>query len=105
MEENWIHRFKTEVIPILMDECKPEKVLLFGSHVAGKADESSDIDVIVISKSFAHIPFIKRMPRLLKRINFEKHIDIICYSPKEFEKLKASSSLVIDALENGIWLV
>ena len=92
-------------MPILVKEYKPENIILFGSQVTGKADESSDIDVIIVSKAFAKLPFIKRMPHILKRIDFEKHIDLICYSPKEFENIKTRSSLIIDAIDTGIWLV
>lgn len=40
---------------------KAEKVILFGSHAVGKADDYSDVDVVVLSKVFAKIPFEKRL--------------------------------------------
>lgn len=40
---------------------KAEKVILFGSYAAGKADGYSDVDVVVLSKIFAKIPFEKRL--------------------------------------------
>ena len=88
-----------------MSECEPEEILLFGSHASGNADEWSDIDVIVVSKAFAEIPFMKRMPYVLRLINFEKHVDAICYSPQEFEDMKTKSSVIMDALDNGVRLV
>jgi hypothetical protein len=54
-------------------------------------------------EKFKHeaIPFIKRMPLILKILRFKKHIDVICYSPDEFSSIRDKSSLVMDALENG----
>ncbi len=99
--DTWLERFKREVLPKLIAEFKPEKILLFGSRIKGTADENSDIDVIVVSNAFANIPFIERMSLILKMIRFPKHIDFICYSPEEFAILKNESSVLMDALENG----
>ena len=56
---------------------------------AGNAEEDADIDVVIVSEAFAGIPFVKRMPAVLKNIGFEKHIDAICYLPDEFERMKS----------------
>jgi poly(A) polymerase Pap1 len=48
------------------------------------------------------MPFLKRMPTILKRIPFPKHVDYICYTPEEYEKIKDESALLIDAVENSI---
>jgi len=44
---------------------------------------------------------IERMPTLLKKFDFSRHIDYICYTPEEFEKVKDTSSLIMDTLEYG----
>jgi hypothetical protein len=41
------------------------------------------------------------MAVLLKKFDFPTHIDYICYTPEEFEKIRNTSSLIIDALEYG----
>ena len=97
----WLERFNHEVLPKLIAKFKPERILIFGSRIKGTANENSDIDIIIISNNFVNIPFMERMPLILKTIRFPKHIDFLCYSPKEFEKLKNNSSILIHALENG----
>ncbi len=101
MNKNILTKFKKEALPKIIAELNPKMILLFGSHIKDTANEDSDIDVIVISNAFANIPFIKRMPLFLKLIRFPKHIDFICYSPDEFERLKNKSSVLIDALKTG----
>ena len=105
MSDRWLTRFKQEVVPQLIREFKPEKMILFGSRIKAEADENSDIDVLIVSNIFSEIPFLKRMPLLLRRIRFDKHIDFICYSPKEFQKAKNTSSIVIDALKHGEFII
>ncbi|MHA1144769.1 MAG: nucleotidyltransferase domain-containing protein [Candidatus Helarchaeota archaeon] len=98
----WIKKFKAEALPIIKKRLKPDKIILFGSRVKGEAMEGSDIDVIIISDEFKGIPFVLRMSMVLKLINFPKHVDIICYTPDEFHRMKDKSSLLIDALEKNM---
>jgi hypothetical protein len=100
--DSWIERFKNEVLPILLSDFQAEMVIIFGSRISGTPDRESDIDVVVTSTYFAKIPLLKRMPLLLKEIPFPKHVDYICYTPEEFQKLKTSSTIIIEALESGL---
>ena len=102
MGDYWIEKFKREALPKIVEEFKPEKVIIFGSRVRGDAKKDSDIDVIVISPYFVDIPFLKRMPLLLKKVPFPKHVDYLCYTPTEYEKIKKESSVIADALENSL---
>ncbi len=72
--DEWIERFKMEVMPVLQ-KINPLKIIIFGSRGRGDAGVESDIDVIVVSDYFKGIPFLKRMPMLLRMLDFEKHID------------------------------
>ena len=97
----WVKKFKQEIVPLLIEIYKPTKILIFGSRITGGATKDSDIDVIIISERFKNIPFLKRMAMILKQVDFPKHIDFICYTLDEFERIKDKSSVVIDALETG----
>ena len=97
----WVERFKKEAMPIVLRECQPEKVVLFGSRLKGEANEDSDLDVIVVSKVFENIPFIRRMAFMLKKVRFEKHIDFLCYAPAEFGRIQQTSAVLQDALQHG----
>jgi uncharacterized protein len=100
--ERWIEKFRKEAIPKLVEKFKSDKVILFGSRVRKTAKKESDIDVIVISSCFADVPFLKRMPFVLKKVPFIKHVDYICYTPEEYERMKNESSVIMDAMENSM---
>jgi predicted nucleotidyltransferase len=102
MTDIWLDKFCKTALPVIRAECNPVKVILFGSRVTGMATDSSDLDVIVVSDFFKAISFVKRAAILLKKIRFEKHIDMICYDPEEFERVKLSSAILQDALSYGV---
>ena len=103
--DRWIEEFRKEALPKLIEEFRPEKVIIFGSRVRGTANKDSDIDVIVISSYFADIPFLRRMPSVLKKVSFPKHVDYLCYTRNEYERIKNESAIIMDALENSVELV
>ncbi len=82
---------------------KVERIILFGSRATGKIKESSDVDLIVVSKE-------KEKLELLQSLYHEWHInqridlpvDFICYTPEEFEKKEGEISIVSLALKEGI---
>jgi predicted nucleotidyltransferase len=102
MSDIWVERFKKEALPRIFLKFRPVKVVLFGSRITGRATESSDLDIIIISNYFKEIPFVKRMGELLKAAKFPKHVDYFCYTPEEFDRIKESSAIIEQALEEGL---
>lgn len=102
MADRWITRFQAEAVPKITKEFCPDKVVIFGSRVRGTAKKYSDIDVIIVSSYFTDTPFLKRMPLVTRKVPFPKHVDYICYTPEEYERIKNESSVIMDALENSL---
>ncbi|MBI5804285.1 nucleotidyltransferase domain-containing protein [Candidatus Pacearchaeota archaeon] len=82
----------------------PEKVILFGSRARGEHLEDSDIDVIVVSKKFNGINFRERIIEAYGMWDKKQGLDIICYTPEEFEKKKKQIGIVQEAVKEGIEL-
>ena len=84
-----------EVINIRVDQ-----LILFGSHAAGTAREDSDIDLVVISSSFADKSYWERINILTDAI-FEVFapIEASAFTPDEW---KSKKSLITDYAENGL---
>ncbi len=102
MQDPWLQRYWREVLPRLWKELKPEKVILFGSRVQGKAEEPSDLDVVVISETFAQIPFLERLAFMMRRFPFPKHVDYLCYTPEEWRRIYPKSFLLEEAVRTGL---
>jgi len=70
---------------------RPEKIILFGSVAKGKSHSQSDIDFIVIKKT--KTPFLQRLKKVNLLIKGNYPLDILVYTPKEFQEvLKDKSS-------------
>jgi hypothetical protein len=63
----------------------PQKAVLFGSFVTGKADEFSDIDLIVIAPEFDGNRQIQLIKNLWKATSADSRIEPIPCGEKEWE--------------------
>ena len=105
MSDPIIEIFRSEILPILIELFQPEDVILFGSRVVGSAHEESDLDVILVSKIFRDVLLHERFPLVRKSIRTPYSIDYLCYTPDEFERMKARSSVLESALTGPHLLV
>jgi predicted nucleotidyltransferase len=88
-----VHRIATNT--------NPDKIFLFGSYATGKANEDSDIDLLIIKDTAE--PRHKRsieIQRLLKGSKLP--VDILVYTNDEFEREKSiHSSFVNSAIQEA----
>ncbi len=77
----------------------PEKIILFGSHARGDWDEWSDIDLMVIYRTEKR--FMDRLTDLYMSWKIPKAVDILAYTPEEFEDLLEERAFVQDAVKEG----
>lgn len=82
------------------------KMLLFGSYARGEQKKYSDIDLLIVSRDFEDVKFTKRSPSLYQMWHFDLDmnypVDFVCYSSKEYEKLKKKVSLASQATKEGL---
>jgi len=64
---------------------QPQKVILFGSAARGETDEFSDIDLIVIKDTEER--FFQRMLDAAAHLPRDVAIDVLVYTPGEFEAM------------------
>lgn len=78
-----------------------ERVVLFGSHARGEADDNSDVDLMIIAES--DLPRFKRSRELYKLFRpYPFAMDLIVYTPEEVERGKRSPvSFVSTVLREG----
>jgi len=88
----------------LKAKVKVEKMILFGSRARGDELLTSDVDVLVISKKYIKVPFKKRPDFFLDSWKLPLDLEIICYSPEEFERKKKEIGLVREAAKQGIFI-
>ena len=77
-----------EIIKRIVDNYKPEKIILFGSYAYGFPTKDSDLDLLVVKDS--SLPRHKRAREIRKYLWGISEIpkDIIVYTQKEIEDWK-----------------
>ena len=77
----------------------PKKIILFGSISKKDFDEDSDVDLIIVYDTEKR--FMDRLRELYSQWNIPKAVDILAYTPTEFEMMSSNSFFVKDALTEG----
>jgi predicted nucleotidyltransferase len=63
-----------------------EQVILFGSYAEGRDDLLTDLDLLVVMHS--QEDFVSRTARLYQRLRPGVDLDLLVYTPAEFERLR-----------------
>jgi uncharacterized protein len=82
---------------------EPERVIVFGSFARNESDEISDIDLVIIKAT--EDDFFTRIRKVMRLLDLRTSMDILVYTPDEFEKMKSNGNAFIETiLEEGIVL-
>jgi len=76
-----------------------KKVILFGSAVSGNINSKSDIDLIIVKETNAS--FLTRIDEIYAAIEPNMAVDILVYTPEEFDALEKTNSFVSRAVKEG----
>jgi predicted nucleotidyltransferase len=93
-----VRAFKSEasrLVPI-------DRLIVFGSYARGDRRPDSDVDMIIVSRAFAGVSFLKRSVKLRLLWKTGIPVDMICLTPEEFEEKRRRVSLVSVAVEEGV---
>lgn len=76
-----------------------EKVILFGSLARGDVTSTSDIDLIVVMDTDS--PFLQRLHEVYSAVLPQRSVDILVYTPQEFQSMREENPFVRKALDEG----
>jgi len=92
------------IIQKIVDNIKPEKIILFGSYVSGEVTSDSDIDLLIILNT--HLCAAERQ-RLVSRLLYPRvaPMDIVVKTPAEIQSAQQKvDPFIHEILRNGIVL-
>ena len=87
------------MIPVLIKDYRPEKIVLFGSLASGDIHEGSDLDLLII-KDTSKRP-IDRQVEVYRLVKPEVGMDVFVYTPKEFEYLRSIGFSLAKEIDKG----
>lgn len=78
-------------LPLIAHE-QPDKIIVFGSYWTDQIGEWSYLDIVIIKKTRA--PFLDRTRQVLELLKPQVGVDVLVYTPKEFEQLRQERAFV-----------
>ena len=87
------------------EKFEPEHIILFGSRAKNDYLKHSDYDVIVVSNIFEGVHFLDRLTMLFELWDYDFDLDILAYTPEEFEEKRHEIGIVNQAVKEGIELL
>ena len=84
----------------------PAQVWVWGSRVYGLPHEFSDVDMVIVSERFQGVPFWKRRQLFRDATGIAEDpsaevVDVLCYTPAEFQDRSSSPTVVREAVRRG----
>ena len=74
------------MVKAIVDEYRPEKIILFGSAARGETGPDSDVDLFIVKDD--QRPRHERgvaVRRILENVDYRLPLDILVYTPKEVD--------------------
>jgi len=89
---------------IIIKNCRPEKIILFGSLAGGRAKEYSDLDLVVVMKT--DMRFMDRLLFLARLTKPQVGVDFLVYTPEEFRQMMEDGNLFLkeEVVKKGVVL-
>lgn len=83
-------------VQLLREQYAPQRILLFGSLISGEVKEWSDIDLVIIKETERQ--FLDRTREVLQLLRPQVGVDILVYTPDEFDQLVQQRAFVRDEI-------
>ncbi len=81
-----------------------KNIILFGSRARGDNFVASDFDFVIVSEEFSGVRFPARASRVLEWWDRPEGLDVLCYTPAEWERLRNSRGILLNLQREGVWL-
>ncbi len=81
------------------------RLILFGSRARGDHFVTSDFDFVLVSGEFSGKPFTRRASQLYRLWQSSCDLEVLCYTPEEWCRLKDRRGILMNAQQEGVRLL
>ncbi len=86
----------------LKKHMKVNQLLLFGSRARGDNFTTSDFDFVIVSEDFIGVHTLRRAGSIHGLWKGRHDLEVLCYTPEEWERLKDARGILLNAQRDGI---
>jgi predicted nucleotidyltransferase len=72
-------------LPLLVENMKPERIIVFGSLAENHVSEWSDVDLVIVHET--NLRFLQRAKEAMLLTRPKVGVDFLIYTPQEFSRL------------------
>ena len=80
-------------------------LMLFGSRARGDNFVTSDFDFMLVSGDFRGKPYARRAAGLYEFWTSKRDLEVLCYTPEEWQRLKNKRGILLNAQRDGVRLI
>jgi predicted nucleotidyltransferase len=86
----------------IVEQFRPQRIILFGSHAIGTADDGSDIDLLVVMETSE--PLLRQAAAIYRALDHEVPVDIFVRTPDQVAVRSPRDLILRTILEEGVTL-
>lgn len=87
------------VVAEIVERFQPERIVLFGSHAAGRADAGSDVDVLVVMET--ELRPLQQAAAISRAISHRVPVDLVVRTPRQLAAPDPRDLLLRRILRDG----
>lgn len=84
----------------IVEEFRPQRVILFGSHAAGTADAGSDVDLLVVMETPTTL--LKQATAIYQSLDHDVPVDILVRTPEQVAARSPRDLILRTILSEGV---
>lgn len=89
-----------QVVKQIVEQFKPQKIILFGSYAHGKPRPESNVDMLVVMDT--SLREVQQAIQICQQIEYRFGLDLIVHTPKHLaERLRRNDWFLRDILKEG----
>jgi predicted nucleotidyltransferase len=89
----------------LKEHMNVNQLKLFGSRARGDNFVTSDYDFVLVSGEFSGKHFTRRASQLYKLWHSNCDLEVLCYTPEEWHRLKDKRGILLNVQDEGVRLL
>ena len=90
------------LVKVVKNQINVKRLILFGSRARGDNFVTSDFHFVLVSDDLSGVPFTRRAAHLYDAWDSSRDLEVLCYTPEEWRRLKGNRGILLNAQREGI---
>lgn len=94
-----------DAVAQILQIARPRRIVLFGSWATGRADQASDMDILVVAETDRPFQLAATLLEPVRAALAPRRVDLVVVTPEQWDFLQhVPGQIVHEAAHYGVWL-